>query len=356
MILAYLEREGLLNQKNYLYGVTRSYSNVGSALSAALGAACVVLSDDTRHVFLYSVIPFVIDFLLIASYPAYMNEEDSSGKEKKKKKNSLGNTREEEKTGEEEEEKGKSRPGEAPSSCCLALQRLVAVMAQPLSRKAILASSSGAALFVCLKHFVQAIVLLSFDSSANDSSANTGTAPKLDNDKVVLLAGLYSAFFLLASLSTRLNGWLLKSCCRANEKRALDLSLAAFGVAVLAIAAALSLQSPMIACALFALMYCIHNVRKPIASLLIADLGGSSQRATLLSVDSLLTALFSTILAPVLGLVAHFFSIAAVFFSVAVVVVVLIGIVGGSSDSPPSATDNPDDQTVELREGDAAQV
>jgi hypothetical protein len=312
-----------------------------------------VFSDDTRHVFLYSVIPFVIDFLLIASYPAYMNEEESSGTEKKKKKGG------EEKTGEEE--KGKSRPGEAPSSCCLALQRLVAVMAQPLSRKAILASSSGAALFVCLKHFVQAIVLLSFDSSANDSSANdssanTGTAPKLDNDKVVLLAGLYSAFFLLASLSTRLNGWLLKSCCRANEKRALDLSLAAFGVAVLAIAAALSLQSPMIACALFALMYCIHNVRKPIASLLIADLGGSSQRATLLSVDSLLTALFSTILAPVLGLVAHFFSIAAVFFSVAVVVVVLIGIVGGSSDSPLSATDNQDDQTVELREGDAAQV
>lgn len=75
MIFQYLKLNGWEDQKVHYYGHTRSWSQMGSALSALIAAAIVFLSDRYASVFLFSLIPYVIDLLLMASYPKVLEGE-----------------------------------------------------------------------------------------------------------------------------------------------------------------------------------------------------------------------------------------------------------------------------------------
>ena len=75
MIFQYLKLNGWEDQKVHYYGHTRSWSQMGSALSALIAAAIVFLSDRYASVFLFSLIPYVIDLLLMASYPKILEGE-----------------------------------------------------------------------------------------------------------------------------------------------------------------------------------------------------------------------------------------------------------------------------------------
>lgn len=69
MIFAYLRLNNLQEHGNDYYGHTRSWSQIGSAISAIIAAAIVFISRNYRAVFLFSMIPYVLDFLLMMSYP-----------------------------------------------------------------------------------------------------------------------------------------------------------------------------------------------------------------------------------------------------------------------------------------------
>lgn len=69
MIFTYLEIQGWSDQKVHYYGHTRSWSQRGSAISSLLAALVVVFSKNYSPVFLLSIIPYLLDMLLIWSYP-----------------------------------------------------------------------------------------------------------------------------------------------------------------------------------------------------------------------------------------------------------------------------------------------
>ncbi|MFW6367293.1 MAG: MFS transporter, partial [bacterium] len=73
MILDYLVRQGLSDQRVHYYGHTRGWSQRGSALSALLASLIVFTHGHYHQVFLYSIIPYVIGYLLIKSYPKYLD-------------------------------------------------------------------------------------------------------------------------------------------------------------------------------------------------------------------------------------------------------------------------------------------
>ncbi|MDY7028336.1 MAG: MFS transporter, partial [Spirochaetota bacterium] len=62
MILDYLKRNGMQHLKVHYYGHTRSWSQRGSAVSALIAALLVFLSGSYRNVFLFTTIPYVVDF------------------------------------------------------------------------------------------------------------------------------------------------------------------------------------------------------------------------------------------------------------------------------------------------------
>lgn len=73
MIFTYLSLKGWSDQKVHYYGHTRAWSQRGSAVSSLLAAVIVMVGGDYASVFLYSIIPYLLDMLLIWSYPAILD-------------------------------------------------------------------------------------------------------------------------------------------------------------------------------------------------------------------------------------------------------------------------------------------
>ena len=72
MIFEYLKRNHWQDQKVAYYGHTRSWSQVGSAISSLLAALIVLFSKSYNPVFLFSLLPYTLGFILLATYPSYL--------------------------------------------------------------------------------------------------------------------------------------------------------------------------------------------------------------------------------------------------------------------------------------------
>ncbi len=73
MIMDYLKFNKWEDQKVNYYGHTRSWSQKGSAISALFAGVLVLYSGSYRSIFLYSVIPYLLNFINIFSYPNELN-------------------------------------------------------------------------------------------------------------------------------------------------------------------------------------------------------------------------------------------------------------------------------------------
>ena len=73
LILAHLRQTGRLENKLNYYGHTRAASQAGSALNSLLAAALVFYTGNYRYIFLAAVVPYVIDLVNLASYPARLD-------------------------------------------------------------------------------------------------------------------------------------------------------------------------------------------------------------------------------------------------------------------------------------------
>jgi len=73
MIYHYLSVKGWSDWKVHYYGNTRSWSQMGSAISALSGAAIVFFTGSYRYIFLFSVIPYILDLILVSTYPRFLD-------------------------------------------------------------------------------------------------------------------------------------------------------------------------------------------------------------------------------------------------------------------------------------------
>jgi len=69
MIFTYLHMEGRIHEKTKVYGYTRSWSKIGSAVSVILAAVFVMASSNYSSIFYFSIIPYVIGLINFAGYP-----------------------------------------------------------------------------------------------------------------------------------------------------------------------------------------------------------------------------------------------------------------------------------------------
>ena len=74
MILSYLEKKDWFIHKAFVYGRTRSFSLLGSSLSSFISIIFILNIPATRWIFLITIVPYILDFFLIYSYPSYLNE------------------------------------------------------------------------------------------------------------------------------------------------------------------------------------------------------------------------------------------------------------------------------------------
>ncbi len=77
MIMEYLTIHGWYNFKIDYYGHTRAWSQRGSAISSIVAGFLVFLEGTYQNIFLYSIIPYLLNFFLVLSYPKELNRNHS---------------------------------------------------------------------------------------------------------------------------------------------------------------------------------------------------------------------------------------------------------------------------------------
>ena len=267
MIFEYLKLNSWEDQKVHYYGHTRSWSQIGSAVSSLLAAGIVFYSGSYSLIFLLTGIPYLFDLLLMVSYPAALDGETSAFDRKKiwqafgmVWKNFLGSFK------------------------SLEVFRAMGSL------------SVYSGYFKAIRDYLQPVI--------QGLALAAPILLYLENEKrTALLVGfIYFLIFLITSFSSRRSGRFADLF--PNLKTPLNLSLA-FGLFAGVLAGVFYfLEWHILSVIFFLLIYVIENLRKPIAISLVTDMFNKNILATVLSVESQATSLLAAIVAPLIGWLA----------------------------------------------------
>lgn len=73
LIFTYLRLEGRTDERTRIYGFTRSWSKIGSALSVLLACVFVYVANNYVWVFFFSIFPFILNIFNVGTYPAALD-------------------------------------------------------------------------------------------------------------------------------------------------------------------------------------------------------------------------------------------------------------------------------------------
>lgn len=268
MIFEYLKIKGWQDQKVHYYGHTRASSQFGSAISALISAAIVFYSGTYKLIFLFTVIPYLLDLGLMISYPKELDGITNHFDFKNRLKTSFSNI----------------------------IKLTIFSLKQKQTLKAIFNLSFFSGYFKAVKDYLQPVV--------------KGFALSLpfflfleDNQKAALVMGiLFFGIYLFTSLGSKYSG----NMAHLFKKMYLPLNLSLLIGAGLGIISALffNFGFEIVAILCFLLLYILQNIRKPIGIAYLSDKIDSKIMATGLSIESQVSTITIAIIAPILGFFA----------------------------------------------------
>ncbi len=270
MILEYLRMQGLEKYRIDYYGATRSCSQKGSAVSALIAAAIVFFSNNYEVIFLFSIIPLVINMLLVASYP---KEVDGTIR----KKRFLTNFKQQ-------------------------FRSLIASLQKKKTLFIYFAIASFSGYYKESKDYIQ-VIIKSFAITVPI------TFIAVDNhQKSTMFIGVI--FFLIYLLTSAASKNAFKVNRMFTDKMLALNSLLVIGSIMGLIAGILFyFKYYWVSLLFFVTIYLIENVRKPIGVAIIADNFKQKMMATNLSVESFLKTIISTGVAMGMGILADHFGV-----------------------------------------------
>ncbi len=294
MIMEYLKMHDMTDQKVAYYGHTRGWSQLGSAFSALIAALLVFFSGSFRSVFLWSIIPYLGDMLLIISYP---KELDFSCDE--------AACDDDEKRGWKEAKK--------------TIQSFLSLFKDPVIRKALINSSLFDAVFKSVKDYVQPVL-----------KGLALTLPLLaafeGHQRVALISGaVYFLLYLLTSYASS-HASIFHSIF-SSTIAGLNATYAAGIFAVLGIGIFLVAGINSAAVAVFICFYLLENLRRPATLGYLSDRIKGSVMATGLSGESQLKTLMVAVISPVFGFGVDRFGLGPALMALALLPALLFSIV-----------------------------
>jgi len=264
MIMAFLDQHDIKDSKTKVYGLTRSYSLIGSMIASLVSIILVLWLPEIRYLFLVAIIPYLIDLILIISYPKSLNERrdvDFSFKAFIKHNiDSIKYTFKEKKV-----------------------------------RSAIFNSASYQATFKSIKDYIQPIIVT--------MSLSFVLFNALDQDQhTKIFIGLIYAFIYLISAISSKNAFKVKKL--GSSSTLITYIWLITGLSIIALS--FFLDSIIVVTIAFLLLYVMMNVRKPIMVEVIGEVSQSDKRATVLSVEAQTSSLLIVIFAPIIGWIAEY--------------------------------------------------
>lgn len=275
MIMAYMDRHELKDSKTRIYGLTRSYSLIGSMIASLVSIGLVLWLPSIRYLFLVAIIPYVIDLLMILTYPNYLNEKrDATFSIKSFIKSNIDG--------------------------------ITYTFKDKNVRNAVFNSSTYQAFFKAIKDYIQPLILAITGSIIVFSS--------LDNDqhKTVYIGIIYTIIYFISAISSR-NAHYVQGF--GSHKTLIKWMW--FLTAVVLLVMSFMQSSLIIVFSVFVVLYVIMNIRKPIMVDVIGEATVDDKRATVLSIEAQMASLMIAISAPLIGLLAEY-SMQALFMTLSV--------------------------------------
>lgn len=275
IILDWLRQEGRQDEKTRVYGFTRSWSKMGSALSALIAAGLVFRTGQYVDIFWFSIAPYVLNLFNLATYPR-----------------SLDGLRGRDNQGRDNE--GRT---DKPSVAAVLRHTLHVgkrVMTERSLRRLIAESMGFGGVHGAVKDYLQPVlvaVVLSLPFLAD---------VRQERRSALLIGVTYFFLFLLASIASRRSHRLV-AWCRGEEPAARRLWWALFGTFLVLLPLFYLDVHGAIILGFFSLAV-LRNLWRPI---LVARFDSHSEPeigATLLSVESQAKSLATMVLAPLVGL------------------------------------------------------
>jgi MFS family permease len=262
MIFAWLAGEGRSDEKTAIYGQTRSWSQLGSALSIAIGATLVFVTQRYYIVFLLSTVPYAINIVNFLTYPKDLDGSHSTG----------------------------AKPGQMLRTMVLAVRR--ALGNRPL-RRALAEAMTFNGLYKSSKDWLGPLLRV----VALQAPLFVFLTDR--RREAILVGGVYIVLHLLSSYASRHAGLIVRRAgsVRRGSRWLWWMNLATFlllGAGVLAGFGAIAIVA-------FIALAVGQNFWRPIIVGRVAEYADESQTATILSIESQSKTLFTAIAAPLLG-------------------------------------------------------
>lgn len=267
MIFDYLHRHNWGHLKAHYYGHTRAWSQAGAALSALIAAFLVFWQGSYAPVFLFTIIPYVVDLLLILSYPAVLD----------------GPRHTSDKT--------------VRSEFASVLRSLLKSLRNRDLLRAIANQSLYSGYYKAFKDYLQPIL-------KNFAIALPVLLALKDDQRTALITGVvYAVLYLLTAYASKSSG---KMSERFDTLAVPLNSMLFMGIAFGVVSGiAYWFGVPLVAILLYVGIYVIENLRKPMGIAYVTERMDKASLASALSVESQAETLFAVVIALLLGLFSN---------------------------------------------------
>jgi len=267
LIFGWLRLNGRESERTRVYGYTRSWSKIGSALSVAIACVIVYISSDFITVFFYAIIPYLLNIINFLGYP---EEIDCEITENVSFSRVIGHLRE-----------------------TLALS-----LRQASLRRLLLESMGFEGFFKAAKDYLQPILMTAALPLAGMMFAGLGLSD--EQKSIVLIGPVFFVLFLVSAAASR-NAYRLVSAPGGEDQTSRLLWGVSVGVfSILMPAIYFQVHWTMIAG--FVVLYTIQNLWRPVLISRFDAHSDESKGATVLSIESQAKSLSTMVIAPLLGL------------------------------------------------------
>jgi MFS family permease len=292
MIYAYLEEKHWEDHKMQVYGRTRSFSLIGSAISSVLAIALILNIPGSRYIFLASIAPYILDLFLIMSYPESL---DKCG-------------------------------CEPTESFFMALRsHITNIFRRPGLRHFLLKSASFEAVFKSVKDYIQPILGMLLMSSG----AVLFVSYSSDDQLKIVLGVTYGIIHLLCAYASR-NVYRLQRYMSADK--IMNGLYVAQILSFFILYWTIRTSQPWLIVLMFIVLYLIRDMRKPVLVDICGTLTQKGERATVLSVESQMKALITVVVAPAIGYIADKTDVGIAMLCIGVLLMIVFLIVPKSEE------------------------
>jgi hypothetical protein len=275
----YLKKNDMYDLKVEYYGHTRSFSQAGSALSALFAGLIVYFSGNYNYIFILSIIPYLLNLVLVSTYPDYLNRKKS---------------------------------GKQGYNIIKTIKMFISDIKKPVVLKIINISALHSAYISATKDYIQTIIL------ALSAGLTFLSQTELEKKNGILTGVIYFFIFMINSTAARKSS---KFISKKYDITIISLYLGLFMGILTGIFYNFDLY--LISLLSFISVFFIENIRKPILTAYVSNNVSGEILTSVLSAQSLLKTFMTSLIALMFGITADYFGVAKSFVIVSIVLLLL---------------------------------